>query len=98
MCVQKQPCNHDVPFALMIDHEFEYTMTVRHSEGRGVLPGSTFDRWEGGANEGVEHRELKLKVLQSGIGLPFTLCGVPFRDVGAEFLFRSSARKTRQIW
>jgi hypothetical protein len=77
----------NVPAALVVDHKFEYTMTVGRAERDGVLAWLR-GRMKSGTNMRVEHRKLELQVVNSRIWYPFPSLGVELGDVGIEDLRR----------
>lgn len=66
------------PMTLMVDHKLEYTMSIRCTEHGSVLPWFSRDRWEGSPHMRIQHRKLKLKILNSRVRLPRGHIGIVF--------------------
>jgi len=71
------------PFTLVVDDEFEDTMSVGCAEGDGVFSRCTAHRGKRCTNVGVKHRKLELQICQAGVRLPSALFRVILGDISA---------------
>jgi hypothetical protein len=70
-----------VPFSLIVDHKFEYTVPVWGSECNRVFSRGPRDRRKSSADMWVQHRKLELHVFDTRIRFPDRGFGVEARDV-----------------
>jgi len=72
-------------FALVIDYEFENSMSVRCTECNGIFPRIACNRVERSADVGIQHREFELQVFAAGARDPVTFLWIEFREVDAVY-------------
>ena len=75
-----------IPFTLVVDDELEDSVSIRRTEYHRIGSWRASDGFESSADMGVEHRELKLQVLNVGKGFPTCSPNVVFRNVRSEYL------------
>ena len=59
-----------IPFTLVVDDELEDSVPIRRTEYHRIGSWRASDGFESSADMGVEHRELKLQVLNAREGFP----------------------------
>lgn len=69
------------PFTLVVDKEFENTVSVGCAEGDRVFTRGAAHRRERCTNVGVKHRKLELQILQGRVRFPSALLGVILGDI-----------------
>jgi hypothetical protein len=59
-----------VPFTLVVNDEFENTMSIWCAEGNGVFSCRSRYRVESGTDVRIQHGEFQLQVVDPGVGFP----------------------------
>jgi hypothetical protein len=85
-----------LPFAFVVDDEFENTVPVRCTECDRVFAWRSCDGQEGGSDVGIQHGKLQLHIIDSGVRLPLRGCRIVFGDMCCVDLGKGKTRNMQK--